>query len=176
VLHAVINPIPTGAKQTIELPGRHARIEAHIPQPSLYVNVDEGTGGPPPLPPDQRWKIIRIDQTKDGRVISKVKINLLGKSSESQNVIPATVQKLSTSDWVKITPSQPLALGQYALVEMISRDEINMNVWDFGINPSGPENPATGDQPKKNPLDNGYTKLGDDDTEQQPTKQKKPKN
>ncbi len=174
ILHAVVNPIPTGSKQTIELPGRHARIEAHVPQPSLYIKIDEGTGGPPPLPADQRWKIVRIELTKDGRIISKVKINLLGKASETQEVIPAKVVSVG-KDWVQVTPAQQLTAGQYALIEMISPSEINMNVWDFGINPSGPENPATRSDAKKNPFDNGYSRLDGQGQEEQPAKTKKPK-
>ena len=177
ILRAVVNPLPTGSRQTIELPGRHARIEAHVPQPSIYINMlaDKDMGGPAPLPNDQRWKIVRIEQTKDGRIISKVKTSLLGKASENENVIPAKIQKAG-NDWIQVTPAQELGIGQYALVEMLSPTEINMNVWDFGINPSGPENPATRNDQKKNPFDNGYSRLDNGSEEQQPKKQKKPKN
>ena len=177
VLRAVVNPLPTGSRQTIELPGRHARIEAHVPQPSIYINMlaDKDMGGPAPLPNDQRWKVIRIEQTKDGRIISKVKTSLLGKASENEDVIPAKIQKAG-NDWVQVTPAQELGIGQYALVEMLSSTEINMNVWDFGINPSGPENPATRNDQKKNPFDNGYSRLDNGSEEQQPKKEKKPKN
>jgi hypothetical protein len=177
ILRAVVNPLPTGSRQTIELPGRHARIEAHVPQPSIYINMlaDKDMAGPAPLPNDQRWKIIRIEQTKDGRIISKVKTSLLGKASENEDVIPAKIQKAG-NDWIQVTPAQELGIGQYALVEMLSPTEINMNVWDFGINPSGPENPATRNDQKKNPFDNGYSRLDTGSEEQQPKKEKKPKN
>ncbi|HEY0565199.1 MAG TPA: hypothetical protein VGC88_06420, partial [Terriglobales bacterium] len=173
LMRAVINPIPMGNKMSLELPGRHARIEAHIPQPVIYANIDDPNDkSTPALPPEQRWKIVRVGVTKDRRVLSKVNINLLGRASESQDVVPATVQKAGTEGWVKITPQQPLGPGQYALVEMINPKEINQFVWDFGINPAGPENPATRADKKKNPMVNPNSRLGPEDQEQPPDKDK----
>src|SRR5216684_6855525 len=40
ILRATINPIAS-AKQTIELPGLHARIQAHATVPAIYVNVGQ---------------------------------------------------------------------------------------------------------------------------------------
>lgn len=176
LLRAVVNPLPTGSKQTIELPGRHARIEAHVPQPAIYINMlaDKDVSGPAPLPNPRRWKIIRIEQTKDGRIISRVKINLLGKASETQQLVPTTIRNIGDkNEWIEVKPTQTLAPGQYALIEMLSPSEINMNVWDFGVNPSGQENPATRNDTKKNPFDNGYSRLGT--ASDQPPPKKKPK-
>src|SRR5271157_1963269 len=69
ILRAAINPL-AGAKQTIELPGAHAKIQAHTAVPSLYINIDanqsapatvQATTGEPPLSPMEHFKIIRID-------------------------------------------------------------------------------------------------------------------
>src|SRR6476660_2416555 len=40
ILRAAINPIAS-AKQTIELPGLHAKIQAHATLPAIYVNVEQ---------------------------------------------------------------------------------------------------------------------------------------
>ncbi|GAC1648411.1 MAG: hypothetical protein NVS9B15_07140 [Acidobacteriaceae bacterium] len=174
MLRAVINPIPTGSRMSIELPGRHARVEAHVPNPPIFISSDDAVSdsGPPPLPPNQRWKIVRASLTKDGRVVSNLKINLLGKATESPDIIPAQIDPVN-SQWIKVTPAQPLAAGQYALVEMLGPKEINMNVWDFGVNPSGPANPATRNDKKIDPLDNGYSKPVSADDEEQPAKKPK---
>ena len=37
--------------------------------------------------------------------------------------------------WLKLTPTQPLIIGEYALVEIISPSDINQVVWDFQVNP-----------------------------------------
>ena len=62
ILRSAINPL-AGAKQTIELPEAHAKIQSHTAVPSLYINVDANqgapatvqaaTGEPPPLAPDR---------------------------------------------------------------------------------------------------------------------------
>jgi hypothetical protein len=45
--------------------------------------------------------------------------------------------------WLKITPSQPLSIGEYALVEIISAADINQSVWDFRVSPDAPDNPGS---------------------------------
>jgi hypothetical protein len=39
-----------------------------------------------------------------------------------------------------LTPSSPLGFGEYALVELLSPAGINLDSWDFGVDPRAPEN------------------------------------
>jgi len=43
--------------------------------------------------------------------------------------------------FVFVGPEQPLTIGEYALVEIISPSEINQSVWDFRIDPTLGDNP-----------------------------------
>ncbi len=151
ILRAAINPL-AGAKQTIELPGAHAKIQAHTAVPSLYINIDENqgapatvqaaTGGPPPLSPTERFKIIRIDVKGNKRVAGAIKIAVTGKMKTDERFVAATVTAM-TGGWVKLTPTELLATGEYAVAEMMGKEGINLYVWDFGVNPDAPANAFT---------------------------------
>jgi hypothetical protein len=73
------------------------------------------------------------------RVVGAIKIAVYGKVSQEQNLVPTTAERL-TGGWVKVTPKEPLAAGEYAVAEMLGKDGMNLYVWDFGVNPSAPPN------------------------------------
>jgi hypothetical protein len=138
VLRAVINPIAK-AKQSIELKGLNARVQSHVPQPTFYVAIEQDTGTA--LAPSDRFRIARATQDKKRgtRIVGSLKVSMIGSVSQEGTFIPATVEKF-TGPWLKVTPSQPLERGEYAIVEMLGAKEMNLYVWDFGVNPSAPEN------------------------------------
>jgi len=80
---------------------------------------------------------------KDARVVGNVKVSVGGKASEQLSFLPVSVSKLGTGQWIKLIPSQDLAAGEYAIVEMLTPTEMNLYVWDFGVNPNAPVNPNT---------------------------------
>ncbi len=154
ILRAVINPL-AGAKQTIELPGPHSKIQSHTSVPTLYVNIDSNnnsnqaaiatatpaTGEPSPSNSD-RFKIIRVEVKGGKRVAGAVKIAVTGKMKTDERFVAATVTAM-TVGWVKITPTESLAVGEYAVAEMMGKEGMNIYVWDFGVNPSAPANAFT---------------------------------
>lgn len=158
ILRATINPIAS-SKQTIELVGAHARVQSHVTQPTIYVNVDEGQEVSPDQsdknPPDNksqpdkaadsssdplRFRIVRAETKSDKRIVGAIKIAMYGKVSQQENLVPTKAEVLPGSSWVKITPESPLAAGEYAVVEMLGKQGVNLYVWDFGVNPSAPAN------------------------------------
>ena len=66
-----------------------------------------------------------------------------GTVSQDEDVIPARVDVLPGKHWIRITPAQPLTIGEYALVEIISPSDINQSVWDFRIDPQLGDNPGS---------------------------------
>lgn len=51
-----------------------------------------------------------------------------------------TKEILPGGRWMKVSPKGTLAIGQYALVEVLSPRYVNVDVWAFGVNPIAPEN------------------------------------
>ncbi len=144
MLRAAINPVAS-AKENIELPGAHARIQAHATLPAIYVNLSQqdqpGTNAPgQPEEPWDRFRIVRMQSTKQGkRIVGDIKIAIYGKVKQEQKLVPTTAERLN-GGWVKITPTAPLAAGEYTLIEMLGKEGINLYVWDFGVNAAAPAN------------------------------------
>jgi hypothetical protein len=155
ILRSAINPIAS-SKQTIELDGLHASVQAHATLPAIYVSVDQdqssnttrqpGLQEPQqpqqPLQAEQPWDrfhIVRVQLKKDKRIVGDIKISPLGKAGQEQNLVPTTSQQLS-GGWVKVTPASALDPGEYAVVEMLGQEGMNTYVWDFGVNPSAAAN------------------------------------
>ncbi len=148
ILRAAINPIAS-AKQTIEVKGLHAKVQAHTTLPAIYVNVsqdqDVNAAQQPqqsqqPQEPWDRFRIVRMQAKGDKRIAGDIKIAVYGKVSQEAKFVLTTATQL-TGGWVKVTPVSPFTPGEYAVVEMLGKDGMNLFVWDFGVNPSAPANP-----------------------------------
>jgi len=151
VLRAAINPIAS-AHQTVEVPGKHAPVQSHVTVPALYINLDrseEGESATPegksegkkeePLSATERFRIARLEPKGDKRVVGDIKIAVYGKISQDAKFVPSTAQPM-TGGWVKLTPTEALPPGEYAVVEMLGKEGMNLYVWDFGVNPNAPAN------------------------------------
>jgi hypothetical protein len=158
----IFSPI-TGLKQAIELEGAHAKVQSHVDVPSLYINVEPVPGAPDqpgasprpaqsagqtqqPQQPEQalvpfdRFRIIRAEVKGGKRILGDVKRAVTGKITQQQHFVPTTITGI-TGGWLKLTPTTSLAPGEYALVEMVGSEGLNLDVWDFGVNPKAPANP-----------------------------------
>ena len=160
ILRGAINPI-AGLKQTIELEGAHARVQSHVDVPSLYINVEplpgdldqssqparpQGAEKPQqpqqpeqPIVPFDRFRIVRAEVKGGKRIVGDVKRAVTGKISQEQHFVPTTITRVS-GGWLKLTPTASLAPGEYAVVEMMGKEGMNLYLWDFGVNPKAPAN------------------------------------
>jgi hypothetical protein len=144
ILRGALNPLALSSKQTIELKGDHARVQSHVTQPEIFVNVNSDEGDNQQAKPAEqvsdRYRIVRLEQKKGIRIVGNLKIAVYGKVSQQENWIPT--MSTPAGEWTKVTPAQPLPRGEYALVEMLDKKQINLYVWDFGVDPSAPANPG----------------------------------
>ncbi len=141
ILRGAINPI-AGNKQTVELKGPHARVQAHVGDPFIFIALDQdqdASNSPDPVIQKKRWKIVRTEEKKGNRVVGNINVAIYGKAKQKANYMDADVTPVAGS-WIKVVPAQKLEPGEYALVEMLGEEGINRYVWDFGVNPGAPQN------------------------------------
>ena len=156
ILRSAVNPIASN-RQTVEVPGKHAPVQSHVTVPALYINLDQDPESDDtvpdsvksddalegkkekPLSPTERFRIVRLEPKGDKRVVGEIKIAVYGKISQDAKFVASTAQPM-TGGWVKLTPTETLAPGEYAVVEMLGKQGMNLYVWDFGVNPNAPAN------------------------------------
>jgi hypothetical protein len=166
ILRGTINP-GAGTKQSIELEGAHSGVQAHVDFPALYIKIDDDPTHPDqaalkdssrsaqgpqqpqqpqgPAVPFDRFRIVRTEVKGGKRIVGDVKRQVTGKISQEQRVAKTTVTRVG-GGWLKLTPTEGLTPGEYALVEMMEKEgttgsaSMNLYVWDFGVNPKAPEN------------------------------------
>jgi hypothetical protein len=161
VLRATLNPIG-GVQQTIQIPGAESKVRLHVNDPSLFVSLSNpeddvavssavtvdthGAGSAKDKngssSATSQYAVVRVRSNfkKDYRMVSGIKIGMGGKVTQTEDVIPTTVQILPGNRWLKLTPVQPLTIGDYALMELLAPGEVNLSVWDFRIDPQSPDN------------------------------------
>ena len=161
IFRGAVNPIAS-MKQSIEIEGAHAKVQAHVDVPSLYIMPDDSpaqsgiqvdstrhTQSPQqpqqPQQPEQavvpfdRFRIVKAEVKGNKRIVGAIKRQLTGKVSQEEHFVKTTITRVS-GGWFKLTPTEALAPGEYALVEMMGTEGMNLYVWDFGVNPKAPAN------------------------------------
>lgn len=161
VLRATLNPLG-GIQQNVQIPGAESKVKLHVNDPAFYVSivgVDDNEADSSAVTVDTRgaasakdknpfnsansqYAIVRVRSNfkKDYRVVSGIKIGVAGKVTQTEDVIPTTVQVLPGNRWIRLTPKEPLTIGDFALMELLGPGEVNLSVWDFRIDPQGPDN------------------------------------
>jgi hypothetical protein len=156
ILKGTINPV-SGLKQTIELPGAHAAIQSHVGVPALYIKLEETPPEPgsaaesshpqEPQKPQpaasassETFRILHVEVKGSKRIVGDVKRQVTGKISHEEHAVKTTASRLN-GGWLRVTPTENLAPGEYALVEIAENGAMNLYVWDFGVNPKAPQNP-----------------------------------
>jgi hypothetical protein len=169
IFRGAINPVAS-SRMSIELEGEHAAIQSHADVPSLYLKPDDtlessdqaaqqkdASGNTPdssprprqspeqpqqpeqPTVPFDRFRIVRAHTKSGKRILGDVKRAVTGKTSQEQQFVKTTINRIS-GEWLKVTPAESLPPGEYALVEMMGKEGMNLYVWDFGVNPNAPAN------------------------------------
>jgi hypothetical protein len=153
---STLNPL-AGQRASIELPGAHAKVHLHVNDPTIYVSLEVTDNAEKVLShamtvstndakeianrkhgahsQQSGFAIVKVDERKAVRVVGAIHISPTGNITQSEDTIPMKVEMMPGKHWMKLTPAQPLVIGEYALVEIISPSEINQVVWDFRVDP-----------------------------------------
>ncbi len=161
---SILNPM-AGQRATIELQGAHAKVHLHVNDPAIYLSLNAtddseevishammvNTAGAKQVANGKhgaqsatsQFAIVRVDERREVRIVGAIHISPTGKITQDENVIPAKVEVLPGKHWLKLTPEQPLTIGDYALIEILSTSDIDSSVWDFRVNPTLGDNPGS---------------------------------
>ena len=159
ILKASINPLAS-SHQLIQLQGIKSKVQLHVATPVLYVSLGDhaageaeprdfkvethGAGATKGTPsggsPASQYVIVRADVRKDIRIIGSFRMSVLGQVSQQEDIVDTQQEVLPGGRWMKLTPVKPLLFGEYALMEVLSPKEVNLEVWDFGVHPTAPDN------------------------------------
>lgn len=149
-----------GAEEPVRIDGQAARVRLHVNDPELYVSLDtQGEAMEPESAlmvdthgassardkndfssPDSRYAIVKVNVRPGERVIGAMSVSRAGEARQDVNVIPTAAEILPGKHWMKLTPKEPLDVGEFALMEILGPGEVNLDVWDFGVSPNAPEN------------------------------------
>lgn len=164
----ILRGVVASGKETIELDGSHAAVYSHVGVPSIYIKMDDDSDQAPPpgetasdkpsLPsldapraepqqpqqPEQaaaaeRFRIVRLKVRNGKRIVGDMKRASTGKVSQEEDSVKSTTDHVGTG-WLKLTPTQDLTQGEYAVVEMKGEAGMNLFIWPFSVNPNGPAN------------------------------------
>lgn len=164
----ILRGVVASGKETIELDGSHAAVYSHVAVPSIYIKMDDDSDQAPPpgetasdkpsLPsldapraepqhpeqPEQaaapeRFRIVRLKVRNGKRIVGDMKRSTAGKVSQEQDSVKSTTDHVGTG-WLKLTPTQDLTPGEYAVVEIKGDEGMNLYIWPFSVNPNGPAN------------------------------------
>ena len=161
---STLNPL-AGQRASIELPGAHAKVHLHVNDPAIFVSLNVtddaekvlshattvNTKGVPEAvnrkhgahSPQSGFTIVKMDERKAVRIVGAIHISPTGNITQSEDTVPMKVEVMPGRHWMKLTPTQPLAIGEYALVEILSPSDISQTVWDFTVNPRLGDNPGS---------------------------------
>ena len=160
--HGIRSVLPLqGQMAHVELEGTSAKVHLHVNEPTLYLSLDSpddakvandqvtahaitiDTKGASQVAhpkrgatsPSSGFAIVHVDERKSVRIVGTVHISPTGNITQEENVIPMTVEVLPGKHWLKLKPTAPLLIGEYALIEILSPKDMNATVWDFQVNP-----------------------------------------
>ena len=119
-----LSPIPLiPGKATLEIPGERSSEAVKDHEPEFYLQLSEF----------ESFGMVKLKPEKGVRVVERITIEAVtNENDEARELVPVFTRQLSENGLYKIWPQDPLAKGEYAIVEY-TEGKINTQIWDFRI-------------------------------------------
>ncbi|MGD0015512.1 MAG: hypothetical protein ABSD56_13995 [Bryobacteraceae bacterium] len=117
-------PIVTG-RATVELEGEHSASVISIARPEFYFRLAQ----------EERLGIVRLGAKRRARIVQRWDIVPVSNEIVEQQQDVPIFRKQVAEGLYKIWPEQPLAPGEYAVIEY-TEGKRNVQVWDFSYAPA----------------------------------------
>ncbi len=109
----------------VVLQGARAAVRVAVRQPVFFIEAASNWGA--------RAELIPLKILHRQRVVEKIQTGIgVGKSGELRETIPLERTEVAPGIF-KLTPTEPLKPGEYAIGELMAAHKLNIDVWDFGI-------------------------------------------
>lgn len=121
----ILLPVPVlKNRNLVEIPGARAQLRLDVSPAALYANGRSGD--------DSRYAIVRLKPKGDVRQVEAILTNILGRNPTHSGEYIDLKSETVAPNVFKLTPAQPLAPGEYAVVEFLGKD-LNLFLWDFAV-------------------------------------------
>jgi hypothetical protein len=119
-----MSPIPiVPGKGTLELATAHSLNIFTNPEPEFYLQLDQL----------ERFGMIKLESKGGVRIVEKLTFMPVTKEVvEEPTPVDIFTKQLTPDGLYKIWPKQPLAPGEYAVMEW-TEGKLNMQIWDFAV-------------------------------------------
>jgi len=119
----ILSPMPVvSGKNTVELEGAAASFRVNGDRPEFYFRLNAVDG----------LAIIKLSPKKTSRTVEEVTIEAVTKELvEKRDLVPTFTKEVGDLLF-KIWPEQPMAPGEYAVIEF-GAEQGTLQVWDFGV-------------------------------------------
>jgi hypothetical protein len=119
-----LSPVPLiSGKATLEIPGEQSSEVVKDDSPEFYLQLSEFDS----------FGMVKLMPQKGVRIVEHITVEPVTKeTAEARDLVSIFTKQLSENGLYKIWPQDPLAKGEYAIVEY-TEGKINTQIWDFRI-------------------------------------------
>jgi hypothetical protein len=119
-----LSPLPVVAgKATIEIPNEHSLMVLTDPRPEFYIQLSL----------QDSFGIVKLTPKGGVRIVERITVApVVNEITEERDSLPIFTKQLTDGGLYKIWPQDPLAKGEYAVIEY-EEGKSDPRVWDFRI-------------------------------------------